>query len=208
MSALSHAPAPTSGVHWADLLTPLKFALTDCYLSYKQNALLPPLCFQLLADPFAFPNRVKSFKIKQIQTLLTKHPGWGYLRSVPSVLRTPCSLCCAFSCSCRLAFSATCSLCVVSLRSFAHPFPLFSATSSLFSENTRVGVGVALSRRHSPRHCAAWESTQCLIYSSRRLRGTAPCSRIASWNARMLNLGPRRRSASARSSRILSWPSL
>src|SRR6266481_1893525 len=169
MSALSHAPAPTSGVHWADLLTPLKFALTDCYLSYKQNALLPPLCFQLLADPFAFPNRVKSFKIKQIQTLLTKHPGWGYLRSVPS---------------------------------FAHPFPLFSATSSLFSENTRVGVGVALSRRHSPRHCAAWESTQCLIYSSRRLRGTAPCSRIASWNARMLNLGPRRRSASARSSRI------
>src|SRR6266478_8349690 len=100
MSALSHAPAPTSGVHWADLLTPLKFALTDCYLSYKQNALLPPLCFQLLADPFAFPNRVKSFKIKQIQTLLTKHPGWGYLRSVPSVLRTPCSLCCAFSRRC------------------------------------------------------------------------------------------------------------
>src|SRR6266849_3244392 len=92
MSVLSHAPAPASGVRWADLLTPLKSALTDCYLSYKQSALLPPLCFQLLADSFAFPNRVKPLKIKQIQTLLTKHPGWGYLRSVPSVLRTPCSL--------------------------------------------------------------------------------------------------------------------
>ncbi len=54
----------------------------------------------------------------------------------------------------------------------------------------------------------AWESIQCLICGSRRLSGTAPCSRTASWKARTLNLAPRRRSASARSSRILSWPSL
>ena len=56
----------------------------------------------------------------------------------------------------------------------------------------------------------AWdcESSQCLICGSRMLSGTAPCSRTASWKVRMLNLAPRRRSASARSSRILSWPSL
>jgi len=54
----------------------------------------------------------------------------------------------------------------------------------------------------------AWASIQCLICGSRMLSGTAPCSRTASWKARTLNLAPRRRSASARSSRILSWPSL
>src|SRR6202158_527063 len=43
MSALSRAPAPTSGVRWAEPLTPLEYALTDYYLSYKQNAPVSPL---------------------------------------------------------------------------------------------------------------------------------------------------------------------
>ena len=38
--------------------------------------------------------------------------------------------------------------------------------------------------------------------------GTAPVSRIASWNRRTSNLSPRAFSALARSSRILSWPIL
>jgi len=37
-------------------------------------------------------------------------------------------------------FSEACSLFVVSLRSFLHSFPLFSAACSLFSQNTGVGV--------------------------------------------------------------------
>jgi len=43
MSALSLAPAPTSGARWADCLTHLESALTDCCLSYKQNAPVSPL---------------------------------------------------------------------------------------------------------------------------------------------------------------------
>src|SRR5712692_5425766 len=43
MSALSPAPATSSGAPWADPLTPLDSALTDCYLSYKQNAPVSPL---------------------------------------------------------------------------------------------------------------------------------------------------------------------
>src|SRR5258708_40082432 len=43
MSALSPALATSSGAPWADLLTPLDSALTDCCLSYKQNAAISPL---------------------------------------------------------------------------------------------------------------------------------------------------------------------
>src|SRR6266404_1296023 len=158
MSALSPAPAPTSGVCWTDLPTPLDSALPSCCLSYKQSALLPPLCFQLLADSFAFPNRVKPFKIKQIQTLLTKHPGWGYLRSVPSVpsvpsvLRTPCSLCCAFSCSCpSCVFSNLQPLCCL-FALFCAPVPfVFSNLQPLFGKHPGwAWVLLLLATRHSP----------------------------------------------------------
>src|SRR5260370_29340891 len=43
MSALSLALATSSGAPWADPLTPLDSALTDCCLSYKQNAPVSPL---------------------------------------------------------------------------------------------------------------------------------------------------------------------
>src|SRR6266852_8025407 len=133
-----------------------------------------------------------------------------YLRSVPSVLRTPCSLCCAFSCRCpSCVFSNLQPLCCL-FALFCAPVPfVFSNFQPLFGKHPGWGwVLLFLATRHSPLHCAACESTQCLIYGSRRLSGTAPCSRTASWKVRMLNLAPRRRSASARSSRILSWPSL
>src|SRR6266404_4767358 len=78
MSALSPAPAPTLGVRWADLPSPLDFALPICCLSYKQSALLPPLCFQPLTASFACPKKVNSLRIKQIQPLFRKRPGWGW----------------------------------------------------------------------------------------------------------------------------------
>src|ERR1700720_803629 len=53
MSALSPAPAPTSGVRWTDLPTPLESALPTCYLSYKQSAFLSPLCFHNLTNCFS-----------------------------------------------------------------------------------------------------------------------------------------------------------
>src|SRR5712692_5915195 len=43
MSALSPVLATSSGAPWADPLTPLDSALTDCCLSYKQNAPVSPL---------------------------------------------------------------------------------------------------------------------------------------------------------------------
>jgi len=52
MSALSPAPAPTSGVHWINLPTPLESTLPTCCLSYKQRARLSPLCFHGLTNPF------------------------------------------------------------------------------------------------------------------------------------------------------------
>src|SRR6267378_694803 len=55
MSALSPAPAPTSGVHWINLPTPLESTLPTCCLSYKQRARLSPLCFHGLTNPFS-PN--------------------------------------------------------------------------------------------------------------------------------------------------------
>jgi hypothetical protein len=53
MSALSPAPAPTSGVRWTDLPTPLESALPSCCLSYKQSAFLTALCFHNLTNPFS-----------------------------------------------------------------------------------------------------------------------------------------------------------
>src|SRR5712664_3069769 len=53
MLALSTATAPTSGVRWTDLLTPLESALPSCYLSYKQSSFLQRLCFHTLTNPFS-----------------------------------------------------------------------------------------------------------------------------------------------------------
>src|ERR1700732_2371716 len=63
MLALPPAPAPTSGVRWTDLPTPLESALPSCCLSYKQSAFLPPLCFHNLTNPFSR----KSFPFTSIQ---------------------------------------------------------------------------------------------------------------------------------------------
>src|SRR5713101_300567 len=60
MSALSPAP----GVRWANLLTPLESALTDCCLSYKQNAPVSPL-----------------------ESALTKTPGAGVPQNIRDTLR-------------------------------------------------------------------------------------------------------------------------
>jgi hypothetical protein len=51
MSALSPVPAPTSGVRWTDLPTPLASALPSCCLSYEQSAISSTLCFHNLTNP-------------------------------------------------------------------------------------------------------------------------------------------------------------
>src|ERR1700732_31244 len=53
MLALPPAPAPTSGVRWTDLPTPLESALPSCCLSYKQSPFLSPLCFHNLTNCFS-----------------------------------------------------------------------------------------------------------------------------------------------------------
>ena len=207
MSALSPASARTSGVRWSDLPTSSESALPSCCLSYKQSAFWSPLCFQLLADSLVFPNRVKSFAINQIPTLSTKHPGWGAPDSLSSALQPP-PFVLRFSCSCAPCIFSNLQPLSLSWPSFSNSCRLFSEAYSLFCQKQGGGGGVVNLPMLARPQCAAWESTQCLIWGSRRLRGTAPCSSTESWKARMLNLAPRRRSASARSSLILSWPSL
>src|SRR5260370_6906060 len=77
MSALSPAPAPTSGVRWIDLPTPLDFVLPSYCLSYKQGAFPPPLCFHNLTNPFSR----KPFGFTSMQ-----NPGGGPLSRFPAVL--------------------------------------------------------------------------------------------------------------------------
>ncbi len=101
MSALSPAPAPTSGVRWTDLPTPLDSALPSCCLSYKQSALLPPLCFHNLTNPFSR----KPFGFTSMQNArgwALSFPGGALCLSVPgcpgpvgvanSMLSAACSL--------------------------------------------------------------------------------------------------------------------
>ncbi len=87
MSALSPAPAPASGVRWANLLTPLKFALTDCCLSYKQNVPISPLESALtntshLLDSAhikipCFDTLAALSPVTPLESALTKTPGVG-----------------------------------------------------------------------------------------------------------------------------------
>src|SRR5713226_10412396 len=87
MSALSLAPAPASGVRWAHPLTPLDSALTDCCLSYKQNAAVSPLesaltnashlldstCFETAC----FDTLAQTSPASPLESALTKTPGVG-----------------------------------------------------------------------------------------------------------------------------------
>ncbi len=130
MSALSPAPAPTSGVRWTDLPTPLDSALPSCCLSYKQSALLPPLCFHNLTNPFS--PQAFWFHIH------AKRPGVGPLVS----RRCSVSQCPWLPRPCRggklNAFSSLQPL-FLSWLSFSSSSRLFSDTCSLFSQNTRGG---------------------------------------------------------------------
>src|SRR5713226_8617581 len=100
MSALSPAPATSSGAPWAHPLTRLDSALTDCCLSYKQNAPVSPLesaltnashlldsahiktpCFDILAH---------SSLASPLESALTKTPGGGgYLGTSAQVSLPP-----------------------------------------------------------------------------------------------------------------------
>src|SRR6266478_3788076 len=87
MSALSPAPAPASRGRWAPPLNPLECALTDCCLSYKQNAAVSPLESALtnashLPDSKHFESPcldtlAHSFPATPLDSALTKTPGGG-----------------------------------------------------------------------------------------------------------------------------------
>src|SRR5713226_857398 len=83
MSALSPAP----GVRWANLLTPLESALTDCCLSYKQNAPVSPLESALTNashlldsahfETACFDTLASLPPVTPLESALTKTPGGG-----------------------------------------------------------------------------------------------------------------------------------
>src|SRR6266478_5517430 len=101
MSALSPAPAPASRGRWAPPLNPLECALTDCCLSYKQNAAVSPLESALtnashLPDSKHFESPcldtlAHSFPATPLDSALTKTPGGGvpcaFARHSPLVTR-------------------------------------------------------------------------------------------------------------------------
>ncbi len=70
MSVLSPALATSSGAPWAHPLTPLESALTDCCLSYKQNAPVSPL-------ESALTNASHLLESSPLECALTKTPGVG-----------------------------------------------------------------------------------------------------------------------------------
>src|SRR6266852_5210339 len=148
------ALSPASGAHWANLLTPLESALTDCCLSYKQNAPVSPLNSALTNashlpesthfETACFHTLSRTSPATPLDSALTKNTRDGGTLRPLCARRLPRSGRGAPACPdpvgvAKSLFSGICSLFVLSLRSFAHPFPLFSATSSLFSENTRGG---------------------------------------------------------------------
>src|SRR6266852_5404436 len=87
MSALSPAPATSSGAPWADPLTPLDSALTDCCLSYKQNVLISPLESALTNashlldsahfETACFDTLASLPPVTPLESALTKTPGGG-----------------------------------------------------------------------------------------------------------------------------------
>src|SRR6266851_8167416 len=97
MSALSPAPATSSGAPWADPLTPLDSALTDCCLSYKQNAPVSPLESALpnashLLDSAhfetpCFDTLAPLSPVTPLESALTKTPGVGVPQNTRATLR-------------------------------------------------------------------------------------------------------------------------
>src|SRR5258707_11867978 len=87
MSVLSPALATSSGAPWAHPLTPLDSALTDCCLSYKQNAPVSPLESALtnashLLDSAHFKTTCfdtlgRTSPVTPLESALTKTPGGG-----------------------------------------------------------------------------------------------------------------------------------
>src|SRR5258708_18176461 len=87
MSALSPALATASGAPWADPLTPLESALTDCCLSYKQNAAISalesaiPNASHLLDsahfEPACFDPLASLSPVTPLESALTKNTGGG-----------------------------------------------------------------------------------------------------------------------------------
>src|SRR5258708_40008176 len=87
MSVLSPALATSSGAPWAHPLTPLESALTDCCLSYKQNAPVSPLesaltnASHLLESAYfetaCFDTLAQTSPASPLESALTKTPGVG-----------------------------------------------------------------------------------------------------------------------------------
>ena len=97
MSALSPAPATSSGAPWADPLTPLDSALTDCCLSYKQNGPVSPLESALpnashLLDSAhfetaCFDTLAPLSPVTPLESALTKNTGGGVPQHTRAALR-------------------------------------------------------------------------------------------------------------------------
>src|SRR5258707_4532032 len=85
MSVLSPALATSSGAPWGHPLTPLESALTDCCLSYKQNAPVSPLEFALTNashllesayfETACFDTLAQTSPASPLESALTKTPG-------------------------------------------------------------------------------------------------------------------------------------
>ena len=160
MTALSLAPAPTSGVRWTDLPIPFDSTLPSCCLSYKQSAFLSPLCFHNLTNHFSR----KSFPFTYIQNRGGVTPP-GILFSDFSALWLSVSVanpaflyCCGLFCALCPLFRA-CVVCFQRLTASFRKTPGGGGLSLFLA--TRLPR--AEPRGHSPLQCAAWESTQCLI---------------------------------------------
>src|SRR5216683_7574917 len=96
MSTRSPAPAATSDARRSDPLTPLESALTDCYLSYKQNAPVSPLesaltnASHLLESAHiktpCFDTLAPLSPVTPLESALTKNTGGGVPQNIRDTL--------------------------------------------------------------------------------------------------------------------------
>ncbi len=160
LSAFDSALLPLAEARGAHsvALSPLDSALTDCCLSYKQNAAVSPLesaltnashlldstCFETAC----FDTLAQTSPASPLESALTKTPGGGGIPTRPRLQRPASSIeppDCAYFPSPRGIPNDRFS----DLQTCRHSLPLLSIVCSLFPQNTR-GMGYASLSLRSP----------------------------------------------------------
>src|SRR6266849_3699059 len=144
--------ARSSGLLPGSLSLPIEIQPRNCHPEHSEGPASSDLDLAMQNAMPVSPFRMKTCESVSKQRTLTtfrintyeNHRGGGRVPNLRGTFSLTLCLCASVA---NPMFSAACRLFVVSLRSFPHSLPLFSIDCSLFSQNTRVGVGRGPSRQ-------------------------------------------------------------